>query len=106
MSDIVYVRTDQGTTLKANTGIDLSTASLLQIKVLYPDESTTDAWTGSQTETTKIQYTVGAGKWSQFGYYIFQSYAVFPAGAWHGKAYKVLIKDIYAEGSSIVVQAT
>ena len=53
-------------TLTLDTNIDLSTATTHDIVYKKPDEST-GTWTGTVTDTTKIQYSVQSGDLDQHG---------------------------------------
>jgi hypothetical protein len=85
---------DEGTEMLVDTGSDLSTATLLQLKVKQPD-GTTVSWTGSQKETTKITYTIQAGEFAQAGKHYLQAYVESPTWTGLGDTVNFALVDPY-----------
>jgi hypothetical protein len=85
---------DVGTEMLIDTGSDLSTATLLQLKVKKPDAATV-AWTGSQKETTKITYTIQAGDFDQSGVHQLQAYIESPTWTGLGDTVTYVLVDPY-----------
>lgn len=78
----VYVG-DVGTVIYLDTGEDMSSASVMKIKVKKPDASTVE-WTAALdvTNTNRIKYVVVADDLDQDGTYRLQAYCVTPL--WSG----------------------
>lgn len=83
--EIKYYVGDVGTTLVVSTGNNLTTATLIKLKVQKPDgtEHTWDAIINPALNT-QILYTVVAGDLDQLGTYKVQAYVEFPSGKWRG----------------------
>ena len=80
--DSRYYVGDIGTEVLVDTCVDVTTATLLQIRVNKPD-GTTVVWTGTVYDTTKIRYVIQDGDWDQEGQYRYQAYVEMPG--WRGR---------------------
>lgn len=74
---------DIGTQIVVDTGEDLSSATVTQIKIKPPSGSTMTK-TASVYETTKLLYTITTGDLATAGNYIVQAYVEMGGGKWHG----------------------
>jgi len=73
-------------TLKLDTEVDLDTATSPRIYYLKPS-GTTGYWTGTVTETTKIQYEVADTlQLDETGLWTFWAYALFDTKVIYGEA--------------------
>ena len=89
--DSRYYVGDIGTELIIDTCTNITTATLVQILVEKPDE-TTAVWVGAVYDTTKIRYVIQAGDWDQEGRYRYQAYVEMPS--WQGKG-DTVVQKIY-----------
>lgn len=76
---------DIGTEILLDTGVDITAATLVQIKYQKPD-LTTGVWTGVVDNTTKVKYVTLAGDLDQAGEWLFQSYVETPTWEGHGES--------------------
>lgn len=77
-----YYVGDIGVKIVVDTGIDISNATVLQLKVRKPDNTEVD-WTATFEGLTKLSYTIISGDWTQAGRYLLQSYVETPT--WKAK---------------------
>jgi hypothetical protein len=77
-----YYVGDIGTEIIVDTCSDISTATLVSLKVKKPDDTEVE-WVGAIYDTTKIRYIVLAGDFDQSGKYRVQSYVEMPG--WEGR---------------------
>ena len=77
---------DVGTVIKLDTGTDLSTATVLKIKVKKPNGTTLE-WTATQDASNPkvMTYTIQAGDLDQSGTWKLQAYVEFPSWQGHGQ---------------------
>jgi hypothetical protein len=78
---------DVGTALRLNTGVDLSSASTLQIKYKKPDGEL-GVWSATVYSTTYAQYILQSGDIDQNGLWTFQVYTVLPSWSGYGEVFK------------------
>jgi hypothetical protein len=92
----IYVG-DKGTEIILDTGIDLTTATLVKILAIKPSQ-TTALWTATVYDTTKIKYTTSQadeGDWTETGTWKLQAYVELPVWKGHGETVQV---TVYALG--------
>jgi hypothetical protein len=75
---------DIGTEILLDTGVDITDATLAEIKYQKPD-GTTGSWTGVVDSTTKVKYVTLANDLDQAGQWLFQSYVETPTWKGHGE---------------------
>jgi len=75
---------DTGTKIILNVGLDISAATLRQIKYLSPD-STVGAWTAAQETTTSISIVTTADTLDARGRWQLQVYIETPTWQRHGE---------------------
>jgi hypothetical protein len=79
----VYVG-DTGTLVELDTGADLSTATLVNVKAKKPD-GTAVTWVATVSGTT-VRYTTLTADFDQHGGWTLQAYVEMPTGRWTGEA--------------------
>ena len=87
-----YYVGDVGTEIIVDTCSDITTATVVSLRVKKPD-ATLHTWTGAVYEVTNIRYFVVADDFDQIGYYTIQSYVEMPTGTWRGNSARVKIQD-------------
>jgi len=86
------VRGDIGTAIDCNMRIDLTTATVLQIKYRKPSGAS-GTWAATLTGTSTLRYITLAGDINEAGPWQFQPYAERPGWSGHGRAQTVEIGD-------------
>lgn len=81
---------DIGTAIIVNTKEDLTTATLIELKVKKPS-GTEVVWPGTIYELTKIRYIIQEGDFNESGEYQIQAYVVFPAWEGLGETSKFMV---------------
>jgi len=85
-------------TLKLDTEVDLATATDPRIYYLKPS-GTTGYWTGTVTETTKIQYDVADTlQLDETGLWKFWSYALFATRVIYGEPTEKFVSSLLTGG--------
>lgn len=93
MANKIYVG-DIGTEILLDTGVNITTATVHNIKYKKPD-GTTGTWTGTVKDFTKISYTVQAADLDQAGTYTLQAYVVM-VGYWSGETVTFIVYGDFA----------
>ena len=77
---------DVGTLFQLDVGEDVTEATTLQIRVKFPDDTTTN-WTATQNEDDDniIEYATETGDLGQTGQHLIRAYVVLPSWAGHGE---------------------
>lgn len=83
-----------GTDVILDTTVDISTATLVAIKVNKPD-GTAVTWTGTVTSTTKVKHTLASGDFSLSGKYQMQAYVESGSAKWWGETFEIVVYDLY-----------
>ena len=83
---------DLGTGFILCIGTDISDASAVSMLVTKPD-GTSDTWSATVHQLTKIIHTIVAGDFDQKGEYDFQADITTPDGRWRGEHIKYTIYD-------------
>jgi len=86
------VKGDIGTSIECNMRIDLTGATLLQIKYRKPS-GITGTWTATAVGTDRLQFTTILNSIDEAGSWTFQPYAEKPAWKGHGRAQTVVVED-------------
>ncbi len=79
----IYVG-DFGTEFLLDTGVDITSATTVEIHFEKPNE-TIGKWVGVVKNKTKIQYITKQGDLNQEGQWKLQAYVVFSSGTWRGE---------------------
>jgi len=87
------VKGDIGTVIDCNMRIDLTDATLLQIKYRKPS-GVTGTWTGTLHGAESVRFVTIAGSINEAGTWTFQPYAEKPSWKGHGRAEPVLVEDV------------
>jgi len=87
-----------GTDIILDTGVDISSATVLQVKYQKPD-GVTGEWTGTVQDTTKIRYTLSEDDIDVAGRWTFQSYVEVSGGKWHGETAEITFAALFDESS-------
>ena len=85
---------DIGTDIIVDTGVDISTATSVALKVTKPD-GTTETWTGSVYSSNYVKFSSVAATFDQAGVYLLQAYVVMTAWTGHGNTTKFKVYDTY-----------
>ena len=80
-----------GLLIEVETGVDLSDATEVKLKVKKPSGTTVE-WAGV-VSGTKIQYTTQAGDLDESGLYLIQAYVVKPTGTYLGETARMHVFD-------------
>jgi hypothetical protein len=83
-----YYVGDVGTKVIIDVCVDITTATIRQIKVKKPVSGSTVIWSGGLEETTKISYFVRPGDFDEEGWYYVQAYVEMPGWTGHGETAK------------------
>lgn len=75
---------DIGTNVRVDTGIPLTGATTLLIKVKKPSGATEDWEADQDGTTTRIIHVTEAGDLDEIGSYLLQAYVVNAVGSWRG----------------------
>jgi hypothetical protein len=97
MADKIYVD-DVGVTLRVYTGVDLTTATLMELHVQKPGATTEWTWTGwiDPNNDYQIEYTTGATDFDTVGEYKIQAYVEFtPASIHHGEVFFLNVNNTF-----------
>jgi hypothetical protein len=84
---------DEGTEILVDVGDDISTATVLKLKVLKPSGEA-DTWDGTLVGTTIIKYIVQTGDFDESGTYQLQAYVEMPAWKGHGDLTKFVVNEL------------
>lgn len=80
-----------GLLIEVETGVDLSDATEVKLKVKKPSGATVE-WTGVASGT-KIQYNTQSGDLHESGLYLIQAYVVKPTGTYLGETARLHVFD-------------
>lgn len=80
-----------GVKLIVETGMDLSNATYVSLKVKKPDETEVE-WVGT-ANGTKIEYIISTGDLDQSGFYKIQAYAEFEDSKMLGETNGIYVYD-------------
>ena len=75
-----------------DTGQDLTSATVTNIKYIKPDE-TTGTWTGAAYDTTKIKYEVQSGDLDDIGLWTLQAVVVIGGRTGYGDKVKMQVDE-------------
>jgi len=89
-----YYLGDIGTEIYAETGVDISAAVTLALKVKKPDGTKVE-WAGVLEGTTQIKYTIVAGDFDQSGVYWLQAYAALASWTGHGESARFVVAGLF-----------
>lgn len=84
MSGVMFVG-DVGTSIELDTGVDITSATTVQIDYLKPGASTSASWDAEVFETTKVRYFTEAGDVDVDGDWDMQVYVEMPSWSGHGE---------------------
>jgi hypothetical protein len=76
---------DVGTIIQLETGVDLSSATTVTIRVKKKGEKhqiSVEEWTGTVASTTKVRHVSAAGDFDVAGTYLLQAHVLMPS--WEG----------------------
>lgn len=93
MSDKVY-KDDVGTLIQIDCGSDISSATVTQVKVRLPDNTTT-TWAASLNGEQVLEYNLVASDTATAGFLTGNVYIVTPEGIWHGETFEIRIYEPY-----------
>lgn len=87
---------DVGVLIRLNTGVDVSEAESIKIRVRLPDGATTE-WDAEEDETTNyIKYLTVAGDLEDDGDYLLQAYVTWGSTSIHrGETYTLTVYEYY-----------
>jgi len=86
---------DIGVRIEVDTCSDITTATLVVLRVEKPDGTTHD-WVGTVYDTTKILYIVGPGDFDQEGRYRLQPYIEMPSWQGQGNTATFKVHSVFA----------
>jgi hypothetical protein len=89
-----------GASIKLDTGVDLSSATTLEIRVMRPSGVlatwTASVYAPSGTATQSITYTTVSGDLDELGVYVLQSYVKGPGVEVLGDAFAIIVIPPYS----------
>jgi len=93
---VAVYKNDIGTTIRVDTGFDLTAATRTDLIVMKPNKNET-VWTGapSSAGATLIDYVVGIGDLDFVGDYLLQAYVELPGWSGRGITTTLVVKDYY-----------
>lgn len=80
---------DVGTIILVDCGINITTATVRELKVKKPD-GTYATWAGVQEGTNQIKYVLQAGDVNQDGTYVIQAKVTMPS--WSGSGEETILR--------------
>jgi len=93
MADKIYSG-DIGTLFRINCGVDISDATVTEIRIQKPDK-TTVTWAATLDGTNYIVHTTVLADLQDVGTYKGQAYVVTPAGTWRGETFSFKVYDSF-----------
>ena len=89
-------KTDIGTLISLNTGINISSASSVSILVKKPSGGAIVTWVSViGSDNMSIEHTILTDELNEVGYYKLHAKVVMPSGTWHGETATIQVKDAF-----------
>ena len=89
-----YYVNDVGTKMRVDAVTNISTATVLKLKIKKPDNTKVE-WIATLEGLTFLTYIVQAGDWDQAGRYSLQSYIEMPGWTGEGDTTSFEIHDAF-----------
>jgi hypothetical protein len=86
------VRGDIGTAIDCNMRINISTATVLQVKYKKPSGAA-GVWTGTLTGTESVRFVTILNSIDEAGYWSIQPYIEMATWKGHGRMQQVMVED-------------
>lgn len=87
-----FYKNSIGVSIIVDTGLDIGSATSLELVVKKPDD-TTVTWTGIAEGLTKIKYVIQSGDWDQSGTYLLQAKVTFSDKVLSGETVQFEVLD-------------
>ena len=85
---------DEGTVFQVEVGVDISSATTVELRVWKPGASSATTWNGS-ANGTRIDYTTVTDDLDTAGMHKLQAYVEMGGGIWRGETTNFTVHDVF-----------